>query len=322
MSSPDYEIVFIIHGDGNYLFHDPDGNAYKADEEALAGAIKVAERNSRAEVFIFHERHRRHTLLVFPRRDGEFFYYRNGQQLAKESYWRDQGDSRFSPEIALYNRFRAVSDSLPTRMFFYFGHEIPEFGGKGYDASYRNRPFTIQDLADGLEKMTPDSAKFNLVVLSTCFNGTPHTISQISPFARYIMASPGNLHLSYFDLQPFENLEVGLRDRDISAFARESARQSFDRLTKDIQTEITVALYDIDRVQPFVRSVDNAYNQALADLDAKAEESIQHCDCAEDSVFIRPSMSDGVEVFYRPARFGRSSQKQQHSGWECPKLTL
>jgi hypothetical protein len=37
-----YSILFIIHGDGNYLYHDTAGNEYIADEEALADAKKVA----------------------------------------------------------------------------------------------------------------------------------------------------------------------------------------------------------------------------------------------------------------------------------------
>ncbi|MCX6832196.1 MAG: clostripain-related cysteine peptidase [candidate division Zixibacteria bacterium] len=206
------------------------------------------------------------------------------------------------------------------RLFFYFGHEIPEVGGTGYDASYRDRSFTLQELVDGLERITCDSTKFDLVVLSTCFNGTPHTISELSPFARYIIASPGNLHRSYFDLRPFEELDLGLRDGDMSAFAKECAHQSFDRLTKDIQTEITVAVYDVDRVQGFVHSVDSVYDHALTALEEAAPTSIEHCDCAEDPAYVRPAMSEGIDVFYRPARFGRSTRKQGHSGWECLKL--
>jgi hypothetical protein len=313
--------VCIIHGDGGYLFHDSGGNAYRADEEALAGAKKVAERNSQAEVFIFHEKSRRHFMIFFPRHDGEFYYYRNGRLLARESYWRDQGQSRFDTEVMLYHRFRTEGGLRPIRSFLYFGHEIPEIGGQGYDASYQDKTFTIDDLVDCLKGCTRDSTKFDLVVLSTCFNGTPHTISALAPYARYIVASPGNLHLSYFDLQPFEALDVGLRDRDVSGFAKEFAHQAFNRLARDIQTEITVAVYDVDRVQGFVNSVDSVYDHALTILNEKAPKSIEHCDCAEDSTYVRPGMSEGIELFYRPARFGRSKHKPGHSGWECYKLS-
>ena len=317
---PEYKVMFFIHGDGGYLFHDGEGKKYRADEEALAGAKRVAQRNTKAEVFIFHEKRRRHVLFIFPRHDGEFYYYRNGQLLAQESYWRDQGESRFDPEIALYNRFRGAEQDQAKRLFLYFGHEIPEFDGTGYDASHRKRAFTVRDLGDGLKRIAGNFTKFDLVVLSTCFNGTPYTISNLSPYARYIIASPGNLHLSYLDLRPFETLDSGLSDGDVAKFAKGCAQLSFDRLTKDIQTEISVAVYDVDRVQEYLSSVDSVYKSALVTLEKRDPISVEHCDCADDSTFTRPAMSEGVAVYYRAARFGRSAHKQLHSGWECPKL--
>lgn len=76
-----YSIVCVIHGDGDYLYHDTTGNEYRADEEALAGALRVAEENPNAEVFIFHQQPRRRFLFLFPLPDGEFHYYRNGRLL-------------------------------------------------------------------------------------------------------------------------------------------------------------------------------------------------------------------------------------------------
>ncbi|MEO8166663.1 MAG: hypothetical protein ABI623_00360, partial [bacterium] len=58
-----YSFVFIIHGDGDYLYHDRDGNAYQADERSLAEAIDVAVQNPNAEVFLFHEKSKSRTLL-------------------------------------------------------------------------------------------------------------------------------------------------------------------------------------------------------------------------------------------------------------------
>jgi hypothetical protein len=314
---PRYSVVFIIHGDGDYLYHDPRGRAHRADEETLAGAIRVAERNPQAEVFVFHQRPRKHTLLFFPRRDGDFYYYRHGRLLAKESYWRDQGSSRFGPEVERYHRFHAQEQPQLARLFLYFGHEIPESNGAGYDASYSDRTFTVRDLADGLDHFTRDSTKIDLVVLSACFGGTPHTIAALAPYTRTIVASPDNLHLTYFDLHPFEQLEVGLRDGDVAAFATHFARQAFDRLAEDVQTAVTVAVYDVARVRGYVNSVDRAYNRALTVSKESKPGSVEHYDCAEDSAYVVPGMSAGVELFFRPAHFGRSKDKQHHSGWEC-----
>ena len=156
----------------------------------------VALQNPRAEVFIYHQRPKKHFLFFFPLPDGRFYYYRNGRLIANESYWRDNEQSRFEPEVGLYRRFRPENQREVLRMFVYSGHEIPEFGGAGYDASYPDRAFTVHDLQVGLDGFTRDSAKIDLMILSTCFGGTPYTIESLGSSARYIVASPDNLHLS------------------------------------------------------------------------------------------------------------------------------
>jgi hypothetical protein len=317
-----YSIVFVIHGDGEYLYHDTDGNEYQADEEALAGAKRIALRNPRAEVFVFHQIPRKHFLFFFPIHDGEFYYYRDGRLIANESYWRDQGQSPLDPEVSLYRRYRASTQSPSVNLFVYCGHEIPEFGGAGYDASLPDRPFTVHDLAGGLKGFTGDSARFDLLVLSTCYGSTPHSIGALGPYARYIIASPDNLHLSYFDLHSLERLDLSLQDGDVPAFARKFAHQSFERLTKDIQTAVSVAVFDVDRVQDFLHSVRGAYDHTLRAMEGETQSStaaIERCDCADIPAYALPTVNEGVEVLYRPARFGRSKNKQNHSGWECWK---
>jgi hypothetical protein len=315
-----YSIVCVIHGDGDYLYHDTSGTTYTADEEALAGAQTVALQNPLAEVFIFHQRPRRHLLFIFPLRDGDFYYYRNGRLIAQESYWRDQKQLPFGPEAVLYHHFRAPLLRSMVTLFLYCGHEIPEFGGVGYDASYRDRPFTVQDFAAGLRGFTGDSARFDLMVLSTCFGGTPYTIGTLESLARYVIASPENLHLSYFDLHLMERLDLSLRPGDVPAFANRFAHEAFTRLSQNIQTAVSVAVYDVDRVQEYVHSVIGVYDHTLTGLKARIQGSmatIEHCDCADIPQYVLPAMSQGVDVLFRPARFGRSAQKQTHSGWEC-----
>ena len=315
-----YSIVCVIHGDGDYLYHDTSGNAYMADEEALAGAKRVAGQNPSAEVFIFHQKSRSHFLFFFPLHDGEFYYYRNGRLVAHELYWRDQEQSHLDPEAELYRRFRADDQHAMVSMFVYCGHEIPEFGGAGYDASYPDRTFTVHDLAGRVQCFTRDSAKFDLMILSTCFGGTPYTIGALGSCARYIIASPDNLHLSYFDLHPLERLEISVSDGDVHGFAKRFAHQAFDRLTKEVQTAVSVAVYDVDRAQEFLRSVHSMYDRTLATVEGETPIStaaIGHCDCADLPAYVLPTMSEGVEVLYRPARFGRSKYKMNHSGWEC-----
>jgi hypothetical protein len=248
------------------------------------------------------------------------YYYRHGRLLAEESYRRDQGQSRFDPELELYDRFHAEGSPEPVRLFLYFGHEIPEFGGAGYDASYKNRTFTVDDLADALKRITRDSTKVDLVVLSACFSGTPYTIAALAPYARYVVASPDNLHLSYFDLRSFERLDIGLEEEGMSAFANAFARDAFDRLAEDTQTAVTVVVYDAGEVRGFLHSVDSIYDHTLTAVKDKTSASIGHCDCAEDPAYQVPGMNEGVTVLYRPSHFGRLKYKESHSGWECWKI--
>jgi hypothetical protein len=264
-------------------------------------------------MFIFHHKPKRNLLFVFPLHDGEFYYYRNGRLIANEVYWRNRKQPHFDPEVDLYHRFRANKQSGVVNVFLYYGHEIPEFNG---DAS--DRTFTVHDVASGLRGFTSHAGGFDLLVLSTCFGGTPYTIGALGPFARYIVASPDNLHLSYLDLHSLERLDLSMRPGDVYVFAKEFAQRAFDRLTRDIQTAVSVAVYDVDRVQGFLHSVHSNYDHALTVLQRERQTSmIGRCDCGDLTAYALPTIHDGVDVLYRPARFGRTKHKQTHSGWQC-----
>ena len=208
------------------------------------------------------------------------------------------------------------------KMFIYCGHEIPTFDGTGYHASYPDRTFTVHDLASGLINFTPYSIKFDLMILSTCFGGTPYTIGTLGPFTRTIISSPDNLHLSYFDFNFLERLDLCLQDSDVPAYAKRFAYQSFDWLTKDIETAVSVSDNDVDHVQEYIHLVHGFYDQTLTNLKEQTQTSlatIEHCDCTELPAYVLQTMNEGIDVFYRPARFGRTKHKQNHSGWECWK---
>lgn len=316
----DYSLIFFIHGDGDYFYHDTDGNQYKADEVTLEKAKKIALQNLNAEVFIFHQKPKRNFLLFFPLKDGEYYYYRNGELIENEKYWRDQSVSNFDFEVDIYNRFRKDNQQAMLKMFLYFGHEIPELGGIGYDASYPNRPFTVHNLASALNGFTDDSERFDLMILSTCYGGTPYTIRRLGEYAKYIIASPENLHLSYFDLELFEQLDFNLKEINIHTFAKKFAHKTFDRLSNEIQTVITVAVYDVDSAKKFLNSVSNIYEKSLITLRGETlvyPSTVEHCDCTDLIEYRSPMISDGVDILYRPAKFGRLKQKQKHSGWQC-----
>ncbi len=318
-SPPRYSLVFVIHGDGDYLYHNTLGEARRADEDVLARAQAIAERMPDAEVTIFHEIPRRHVLFVVPRHDGRAYYYRHGRLLGETSYWRDQGDSHFAPETRLYAQFAGDQSPPPVRMFLYFGHELPEFNGVGYDASYRERSVTIGDLAEGVGALAGKYGNFDLLVLATCFGGTPHTIDALAPYTRFIVASPENLHLSYFNLEPLATMDIGPGDGDAAAFADQFAHHAFDRLVGEVQTAVSVVVYDVNATNTFRASVAGDYDHALAMANGMPA-SVDHCDCADDSTFVRPAMDKGLTVLYRAPRFGRMKNEKRHSGWECWRI--
>jgi hypothetical protein len=313
---PRYSLVFVIHGDGDYLYHNTLGEARRADKDVLAQAQAIAERMTDAEVTIFHEIPRRHVLFLFPRHDGRAYYYRNGQLLGKTSYWRDKGPSRFAPETQLYAQFTGEQPPSPVRLFLYFGHELPEFNGAGYDASYPKQSVTIRDLSEGVGTLARKYGDIDLLVLGTCFGGTPHTIDALAPFADVIIASPENLHLSYFNLEPLATLDIEPDDGEVAAFADEFARHAFDRLVGEVQTIVSVVVYDVKATNAFRTSVAKDYNRAL-DIANGMPASVNHCDCADDSTFVRPAMNKGLTVRYRAPRFGRMKNETNHSGWAC-----
>lgn len=317
---PRFSLVFVIHGDGDYVYYDTQGRKHRADEAVLVNARAIAERNPHAEVFIFHETRRKRLLFLIPRHDGVAYHYRNGRLVAEQSYWRDQGLSRFETEVEIYRSVAVSSTPRPIRLFFYFGHEIPEVASAGYDASYSNRAFTVRDLAEGVRQLAGDSTKVDMLVLGTCFGGTPYTIGTLAPYARYIIASPDNLHRSYFDLEPLERLDAEWEDEDPSAFANTFARHAFQQLTEEIQTAVSVVVYDTKEVRSFLDSVAPVYEHALTVANARSRRPIERCDCADDPAYTLPAMSEGLDVLYRAPRFGRSSRKQIHSGWECWRI--
>lgn len=331
---PRYSLIFMIHGDANYVFHDTVGIAHYADEEALAKAHVVARANPAGEVFIFHDKPLSKTLFFFKRRDGDFYYYRNGQLVATHSYWRDEGEgsARFAVHGALYHQFRAHDSSVATwptrRMLLYFGHEIPEVDGLHYDASYPDSTLTVSKFTNDLlafsDRNAPpiasDQSKyFDLIVMSTCFNGTPHSVAALAPHTRYVIASPTNLHLSYLDIAAFEHLENTLANNDVAAFARFAARAAFQKLSASVQTVVSVALYDVSKTVQYTQSVDAAYRRSLTTIATAPTLTLAHCDCTEQAPFNSPFMHEGVEVLYRPAKFGRDANKPNHSGWSCWK---
>ena len=92
-------------------------------------------------------------MFFFPLRDGEFYYYRNGRLIANESYWRDQEQSRFEPEVELYRRFRVDNQREMVRCSFTMVTKSPSSAARATMHRIRIGRSLLSDLANGIKRL-------------------------------------------------------------------------------------------------------------------------------------------------------------------------
>jgi hypothetical protein len=329
-----YQLIYVIHGDGSYLFHTRDGTAHQADLRVLDQAFMIAGALTHGEVFIFHQKPRRR-VLFFSSNDGQFYYYRNGERKSEHAYMRKHSPSIWDEEASLFRSYRAGKKPVPTkaakplRIFLFFGHQVYETGGLGYYSSYADETFSVHELATGISLFTAhgtglisnnsdqESDKpFDLIVLSTCRGGTPGTIQSLSPLTRYIIASPENLHLSYMNMSMLRDLETW-DGNDLQTFLMDLVDVAFAKLTQLTNTVVSIALYDTDKVSPYLESIEDEYKDRAHALEEDDLVPLDFYDCQDDPIFSRECIGEGVFILYRPPLFGRNKSKSSHSGWEC-----
>lgn len=313
----EYRAVYLIHGDGDYLYHDAEGNALQADRQVLREATAVAEQASRGEVFIFHQKPERRILWLFPQKDRVMLHYRNGNLVNTRRY--SPAGPAFGREAEL---MAALGNSNADRnALLYFGHEIPQGERPGYHRSRPDVPFGEERFAEG-SAMLHDS--WDLIALSTCNNGTPRIASALSGLADWLLASPQNLHLSHIDT---EKLLLWEEDPSLDgdSIATAIADDTFRRLEREVQTVISLAVYpldDPDMLRAFARAADRGEESAADEPGAESEPGTapraagDMVDCA-DLPFYRDRYGGDIRIRYRAPMFGRGADKQEHSGWGC-----
>lgn len=330
--------VFIIHGDADYLYHDAEGARKRADEEALRAAREAAMRPDAGEVFVFHQRTGAWRKLAGTR-GGTFEHYRAGVLINKTTYRRR--DAGFGAEAALL-RSHVGNTPSPLRLrLAYFGHEIaippasplPAHDGEAGSIEDPSRALDLAGFTDGLRRIaesfgTPlpgDTAQssarpYELVVLSTCYGGTPATIRGLAPFVEYVVASPAYLHLSYLDARALALTRV----EEPKALADTIAHASFRRLQDHTSTEITVAVYDVRATSPppdtaFARRKDEGRPVPSPEIaEVPGGTNAQWDDCARaDTALLGGVGSRGVNLHYQPPRFGAHKNRNTRSAWQC-----
>ena len=314
-----YSVLIYIHGDGDYLFHDSEGSALQADEHALEKAVEAAEKAEQGEVFIFHHRAQRKIIGLFPRNTSRVYHYRGGELQNELSYRLVPDQKAFLvTEAELYKRYRSDINSPGHRHFFlYFGHEIPEFPGHVYHKSRPRTEVYTESFISGIEEFLVEGDSFNMLGLSTCNNGTATMMAQMEGVADVVLASPQNLHLSHLDIGALSLLEA---DPDVSPgrLAGTIAEDTFQRLSRSIQTAITFSLFNIEEINPYISDLSKHYPAYLESPDPRLSQD--NTDCSRLNFFDSSHYTDGVSVLFKPAAFGLNSQVAKHTGWGCKPL--
>lgn len=313
-----YTIVYLIHGDANYLYHTPQGQPRQADKKVLREAKWLGEHAENGEVFIYHLKQETKILFFFPRKDRTFLYYRNGELVYEKKYSPDSKKQVFNLETKLYHYFHQpmTADSSFKKVLLYFGHEVPVKTGTHY---FRSRPdalFSTALFAEGVSRfIEPGAAKFDLTVLSTCDNGTPLMVHALAPFTNYILASPLNLHLSHIYTKKMHLLE---EPGEISTekLAVEMADDTYSRLSGFLQTVISFSLYNVNKVEAYLPEMATCYKGYLERQDDLTP-SAENVDCSNLPFFNPKKARKGVRVWYKPPQFGREAGDKYFSGWGC-----
>jgi hypothetical protein len=317
-SSPSaYTLIYIIHGDANYLYHTTSGQEREADQHALNEAKKAARDARHGEVFIFYQKPERKILWVFPRKDRQFFYYRNGQLISKKHYSPHSDTNAFVTEAKLYHKYtRRKESAAAPKIFLYFGHEIPVRSNYSYYHSRPNASFNTNIFVHGVKSfLQRGSSPFDLIVLSTCNNGTPLMIHKLTSAAHYVLASPQDLHLSYINTGQIASLlEDGAGTAQI---ADSMAAHTYQRLSSFLETAITLSVYNTAKTKKYLFPLAQQYKNHLNQLPEKAFLN-DNIDCAALSFFDLPKETKGVKTWYKASQFGKkSSNTPYYSGWGC-----
>lgn len=306
-----YSLVYIIHGDADYLYHE-DGEGKQADEQVIKNAKAIAREAKQGEVFIFHQRPEKKILWLLPKKDRLFYYYRNGELVHQQKY--SPSKESFTTEASFFNRLS--SNGSKRKFLLYYGHEVPS-QDRGYHHSRKHAVFNKETFTKGLSQFLRADEKFDLAILSTCDNGTPDMVSQMTPYSNALLASPKNLHLSHIDSDSVLKLEKNPNVPELQV-AEAVAEDTFQRLDQFIQTAVTLSVYDLQKDREKVRSLGSNYKKYQSggsyQLDA------ENVDCAV-LPFWEKSETPGVhKVFYKPPRFGTKNPQSKFSGWGCKEV--
>jgi hypothetical protein len=309
----EYSFIFQIHEDASYDFHTKKGEKKFGHKEAYKQAKKLAVTCTSCEVFIFREMKKNISY------SGKVEYFLNGKRKSRLYHKREQDekDLEFFQKHSL--NLKQKEQKIKT-FFTYFGHSIPEATIEGYSHSLPHLKFGIKYLENRLGRLGAggDSGYlFDGIILSSCHNGTPFILNRLVPFARYVIASPENLHLSYLDISPF--LEIG-KQKDTSTLKLlkkiiDTSMETFEQ--RAIKTFTVLSLYQIQEIKATLAEVSLLYEKNLTEI---THFFSNYKDCQEVSE-ISPFLKKMSNYIYTKSNnpFFSTKPTQEHSGLSCIK---
>ena len=321
----DYSIIYYIHADSDYVYYDTNGQRKQDNEEVLQTAIEVAENAKSGEIFVFYQRPENRILGLFSRKKSRLYHYLNGEKIAETNYRHtDKNEAFLTEEGRLFNLHRSQTRRLNRHFtesqsyFLYFGHEIPLSNGESYHSTLPNISVNIKSFTEGLRNfLQPEDQRFNMILLSTCNNGSPIMAEHLLLLTDVMLASPQNLHLSHINSEKMGLLETspGISSTQL---AHNMADHTFKRLNLEIQSTITLSVFDFDVVQLnqkelFTFSKSHQPKSSIMDFS-------DNIDCSHIASFDVDTFGRGVKTWYKSAKFGRRSSTNIHSGWGCKSI--
>lgn len=308
-SKPEYSIIYIIHADASYSYH-INGKRYQADEEVLSEAKQVAAGAKKGEVFIFHQKREKKILGLFSRKDRRWYHYKNGRLAEQGKYSPEGGGLRKEAEI--YQN-KSTGKGNNQKVMLYFGHEVPSETSLSYHQSRPEQSFDTELFSSQLPLF---ESFFDLLVLSTCNNGNPLMMESLHDKAKYVVASPRNLHLSHLSSRKLQLLE-SQSQVSTEALSDSIAVDSFEYLSSFLQTRVTVGVYDIPTIHTYLPSYAETYEEHLQTFEQKTLFR-DNTDCVLlDSFKANPIPERGTKLYHKQPAFGVKEKQAYHSPWGC-----
>jgi hypothetical protein len=280
--------IYIIGGDSSLTYYQ-NGRRYDGGDNAAAAAQRLATRCPRCEVSVFRYR---------ARGRDQALLYRGGRVVARANFQRRHA----GPDMSFEARWLSENSDGQGRpqSVLYFGHWIPDFQMPYFSST--GAQYSLSRFISGVSRFLALGEKFQLVVLSTCDNGSPYAAKELSGIAEVLVAAPTKLHLSMLRTDDVILLAESWSPLDT---AKKIVDTSFAAIDSFDSTEVGIAAYDLEEIPGSLDTIVRYLNSYES-----SDVGLRSVDCADLGYALpRPYLR------FRAHRFLR--QRATHSGWAC-----